>query len=126
MSFSKWAISTLVLLFLPFINYTHGCSKDLRDCYARNLGEIQFNPRGPVEAFIEVLKLHRGHERENQLVSYSFWSYVGMMFSAAGLFALQYNNTTGPYFWIIFGALALLAMLFAMNFCVVVSKHMRA
>ncbi len=121
---SFWATSTLVVLFLPFITYTHSCSKDLKDCYIKDLGEIQLGPGNPIDAFVEVLKLHRVHERENQLISYSFWSYVGMMFSAAGLFAVQYNNVGGPYFWVMLGALLLLAAFFAMNFCVVVSKHM--
>ena len=70
--------------------------------------------------------LHRGHERENQQISYSFWSYIGLMLSSGSLFTIQYEGVDGPYFWIVLGAIVLLAIFFAVNFVVVISRHIRA
>jgi len=122
---SFWVTSTLVLLFIPFITYTRSCGKDLKDNYKTELRNTKFDLTNPINSFIEVMKLYREHERENQQISYSFWSYIGLMLSSGAFFSIQYSGLNGPYFWIVFGAVVLLASFFAVNFIVVISKHLK-
>lgn len=122
---SFWSTSTLLLLFIPFINYTRSCSQDLGKSYKSCLEGITVDLRNPITTFVEVIKLHRGHERENQQISYSFWSYIGLILSSGSLFTIQYEGVDGPYFWIVLVAIVLLAIFFAVNFVVVISRHLK-
>ena len=125
--------STANIFFKIFISLLGGaivlilfcikCTEKTAKCKRYELANITINDfaRGDdlKRCVLEINNKIRKYDRRNANITYTYWSYVGMIFSSGYALVCQYLSLNGSYIQMAVPALVLSGIFFGINFATV-------
>ena len=116
-----WLLGIFLVGLLPYIKFIHHCTRELKKI--REIEIDNLNLDDDIKSTIyQIFNVHRKYNRRDSYITYSFWSFIGIIASSAFGTLCQYYDLDQLYAIV---PILLFGGIFSINFITIAWYHVK-
>lgn len=116
-----WLFGIFLALLLPYIKFIHHCTKELKEIREIEIDNLNLDDNIKSTIY-QIFNIHRKYNRRDSYITYSFWSFIGIIASSAFGVLCQYFDLDQLYAIV---TILLFGGIFSTNFITIAWYHVK-
>ena len=116
-----WLLGIFLAGLLPYIKFIHHCTRELKEFREIEIDNLNLDDNIKSTIY-QLFNVHRKYNRRDSYITYSFWSFIGIIASSAFGILCQYFDLDQLYAIVpilVFGGI------FSINFITIAWYHVK-